>query len=127
VVLRDFGMRGVLMFPTSFPACLQAFSKHSTAVIITLFSGNLFFNILANSSFKYSSASPTWRSFLVWQIIGNLAGLITVLTLTGLLHYLPLSLVFPVTTGLAIIGVQVVSSRILFGETITTNQWLELY
>ncbi len=112
------------MIPAYFRAYIQALSEHSTAVIVVLLSGNLLFNILANSCFKVSSTSSTWRAFLVWQIIGNLAGLITVISLTGLLHYLPLSFVFPVTTGLAVIGVQIVSSRILFGESVTSTQWL---
>lgn len=45
------------------------------------------------------------------------------LTLTGLLHYLPLHVVFPVTTGMAVIGVQVVAAGFLFGETIRPAQW----
>ena len=58
-------------------------------VIIALFATNIFFNIAANSSFKLSATAPTWRDFLVWQIIGNLAGFVMVLTLTGLLPLQP--------------------------------------
>jgi multidrug transporter EmrE-like cation transporter len=61
---------------------------------------------------------------LAWQVLGNLAGFITVLTLTGLLHYLSLHVVFPITAGLAVVGVQVVAARMLFGEPITQAQWL---
>lgn len=99
----------------------------STGAVVTsavLLAGNLIFNIVANASFKLSAASPTLRGFVGWQIVGNLAGLITVLTLTGLLRHLPLHVAYPVTTGLAVIGVQVVAARWLFGETISSGQWL---
>jgi len=91
---------------------------------LVLVFGNLVFNIVANVGFKLSAASPTWRGFLIWQIIGNLAGFITVLTLTGLLRYVPLHVAYPVTAGLAVVGVQVVAARWLFAETIASGQWL---
>jgi len=50
--------------------------------------------------------------------------LITVLTLTWLLRYLPLHVAYPVTAGLAMIGVQVAAARWLFGEAISAGQWL---
>ncbi len=93
-------------------------------VPLFLLGGNLFFNILANAGFKLSATSSEWRGFLVWQVIGNLAGFITVLTLTGLLRYLPLHVAYPITAGLAVIGVQVVAARWLFGEAISSGQWL---
>ena len=67
---------------------------------------NLLFNVVANASFKVSATSPNWRSFVTWQVIGNLAGFVTVLTLTGLLRFIPLHVAYPVTVGLAVIGVQ---------------------
>ena len=76
-------------------------------VVVALVGGNLLFNVLANASFKVSADSRTWREFLLWQVVGNLAGLVTVLTLTGLLRHMPLHVAFPLTTGLAVIGVQV--------------------
>jgi len=93
-------------------------------VPLVLLGGNLFFNILANAGFKLSAASSGWRGFLAWQVVGNLAGFITVLTLTGLLRYLPLHVAYPITAGLAVIGVQVVAARWLFGEAISSGQWL---
>lgn len=93
-------------------------------VPLVLLGDNLFFNILVNAGFKLSATSSEWRGFLVWQVIGNLAGFITVLTLTGLLRYLPLHVAYPVTAGLAVIGVQVVAARWLFGEAISSGQWL---
>jgi multidrug transporter EmrE-like cation transporter len=93
-------------------------------LILTLFGANLLFNILANSSFKVSAASDTLRGFLTWQVVGNLAGFITVLTLTGLLRYIPLHIAYPLSTGMAVVGVQVIAARLLFHEAIAPMQWL---
>ncbi len=92
-------------------------------LVLVLIAGNFLFNIIANASFKVSADSPTFRTFLIWQVIGNLAGLVTVITLTWLLRFIPLHVAFPLTTGLAVIGMQVVASGFLFGERITTPQW----
>jgi multidrug transporter EmrE-like cation transporter len=97
--------------------------EHSWAVIGILTAANLLFNVIANASFKVSADSRTWREFLFWQVIGNVAGLITVLTLTGLLRFLPLHVAFPLTTGLMVIGVQVGAAYWLFHEPITPIQW----
>lgn len=95
----------------------------TSLTVFILIAFNLFFNILANAAFKVSALSPTWRGILTWQVIGNLAGFITVLTLTGLLRYLPLSVAFPVTTGLTIVGVQVLAARFYFHEPVSAAQW----
>jgi multidrug transporter EmrE-like cation transporter len=94
------------------------------ATVLALIVCNLAFNIVANTGFKLSADSQTWRTFLAWQVIGNLAGFITVITLTGLLRFVPLSVGFPVTTGLAVIGVQVVAARLIFHEAISPARWL---
>lgn len=105
-------------------ALLPELSGRANILIATFILVNLVFNIVANASFKLSAESPNWRGFLTWQVIGNLAGFITVLTLTGLLRYIPLSLAFPLTTGLMVIGVQVVASHWLFGEGISSGRWV---
>lgn len=84
---------------------------------------NFIFNILANMGFKLSALSKDWRAFVFWQVIGNLSGFITVLTLTALLRYLPLSVAFPITTGLAVLGVQVLAAGWYFHEPIRPSQW----
>jgi multidrug transporter EmrE-like cation transporter len=61
---------------------------------------------------------------LVWQLFDNLAGLVTVLSLTGLLRHMPLTVAFPVTTGISIPGVQVVATKCLFHESITPLRWM---
>ncbi|NIO67531.1 MAG: hypothetical protein GTN71_00325 [Anaerolineae bacterium] len=102
----------------------QATATTNAVTVLALMAANLFFNVVANASFKVSATSPNWRSFLTWQVIGNLAGFITVLTLTGLLRFIPLHVAYPVTVGLAVIGVQVGAVRWLFHEPITQAQWL---
>lgn len=93
-------------------------------LVISLLLFNVIFNVIANASFKMSAQSSNWRGFLTWQVIGNMAGLITVLTLTGLLRYIPLHVAFPVTTGLTVIAIQVFASRYIFNEQISLAHWL---
>jgi len=94
------------------------------ALPLALLIGNLLFNVLANASFKLSAVSANWQGFLSWQVLGNLAGFVTVLTLTGLLRYIPLHVAFSVTTGLAVIGVQVFAAQLLFHESVTPGPWV---
>jgi len=42
----------------------------------------------------------------------------------ALRRFLPLHVAFTITTGLAVVGVQVVASVVLFHEMITPSQWL---
>ncbi len=92
--------------------------------MIVLLTVNLAFNIIANAALRVSTHSATWRDVLIWQVIGNLAGFVTVITLTGLLHYTPLSIAFPVTEGLSVLGVQLVAAACLFREPINFTQWI---
>jgi multidrug transporter EmrE-like cation transporter len=85
---------------------------------------SVIFNIVASSGFKMSAASTNWRSFLAWQVVGNFAGLVTVIALTGLLRLTSLHVAYPVTTGLSVVGVQVVAAALLFREAISPAQWL---
>ncbi len=85
---------------------------------------NLVFNILGNACFKLSALSSNWKGLVGWQVVGNLAGFVTVLTLTGLLKYLPLHVAQPMTQGLAIIGVQIVAAKLFFHEVISPTQWI---
>jgi multidrug transporter EmrE-like cation transporter len=93
-------------------------------LILGLFAVNLVFNILGNASFKLSALANNWKGLVGWQIVGNLAGFVTVLALTGLLKYLPLHVAQPICQGLAIIGVQIVASWLFFHESISTTQWV---
>ncbi len=111
------------MFHPNSQTTSQASSGSDALASAILIGGNLIFNILANASFKLSAASLDWRQFLTWQVVGNLAGFVTVLTLTGLLRFLPLHIAYPVTAGLAVIGVQVIAAVWLFGESVSSAQW----
>ena len=99
----------------------ELFSRNLPLTLIVV---NLVFNIVANACFKISANSGAWSKFLFWQVIGNIAGLITVLTLTALLKFIPLEVAFPVTTGLAVIGVQIVASHWFFHEEISPAHWV---
>ncbi len=85
---------------------------------------HMFMTTLASAGFKLSAGSSDWRGFWLWQIAGNLAGFAGVLALTGLLRLVPLHVAYPVTQGLAVIGVQVLSAWLFFRETIELTQWL---
>jgi len=104
----------------SLPASLSA----NVIILIVLLASNVLFQVIGNSGFKLSATSGDARGFWTWQVIGNLAGLASVITITALLRFLPLSLVFPVTTGLTVIGIQVVAAGFLFRESISPVQWL---
>jgi len=112
------------MYRSQIQSVLTSLSTRTYALILALVVSNLVFTIVANASFKVSSQSTNWRNFLLWQVIGNLAGLVTVITLTWMLRYQPLSVAFPLTTGLGVIGVQIVASGWLFGETVSPLRWL---
>ncbi len=112
------------MYRAQIQSLLTSTSARAYTLILALVLINLAFTIVANASFKVSSNSPNWRNFLFWQVIGNLAGLVTVITLTWLLRYQPLSVAFPLTTGLGVIGVQIVASGWMFHEIISPQRWL---
>jgi hypothetical protein len=100
----------------------NALQAKSLPVVVILIIVNLLFNIIANAGFMNSAFSPSLGGFLSWQVIGNIAGFLTVLTLTALFRFIPLHVAFTITTGLAVIGVQVVAAGIFFRETITPVQ-----
>jgi multidrug transporter EmrE-like cation transporter len=112
------------MLRTRFDPASLTHPISSFPTVAALLIGCTLFNIVANASFKAAAQSPNWRGFLSWQVVGNLAGFITVLTLTGLLRFIPLAIAFPVTTGLAVIGVQVAAAALIFHEPISPAQWL---
>ena len=105
---------------SSLPVSLPA----SGVILIVLLASNVLFQVIGNSGFKLSASSGDTRGFWTWQVVGNLAGLASVITITVMLRFLPLSVVFPVTTGLTVIGIQVVAAGFLFRESISPVQWL---
>ena len=105
---------------SSLPVSLPA----NVAILIVLLASNVLFQVIGNSGFKLSATSGDARGFWTWQVVGNLAGLASVITITVMLRFLPLSVVFPVTTGLTVIGIQVFAAGFLFRESISPVQWL---
>ncbi len=103
---------------------IQLITEKNIGVLTALLLSNMLFNVLANASFKYSASSMSVGAFIAWQVIGNLAGFVTVITLTGLLKSVPLSTAFPITSGLAVIGVQVIGAYFLFHEPIPLSRWI---
>ncbi len=93
------------------------------AMLAALIALNVVFSVVANAAFRVSARSETWRGVVTWQVAGNLAGFVTVVTLTGLLRYVPLGIAFPVTTGLSILGVQIVAAQWIFNEPVNAMQW----
>ncbi len=112
------------MYRTQIQSVLSSISTRTNLLILALVISNLIFTIIANASFKVSAQSTNWRTFIFWQVIGNLAGFVTVIMLTWLLRYQPLSVAFPLTTGLGVIGVQIIASRWIFGEVISMERWI---
>ena len=112
------------MFRMKLDAVSPLATAHSNVWVGMLLLSNLLFNVVANGSFKISAERHNLRGFVTWQVIGNLAGFITVITLTGLLRFIPLHVAFPVTTGLAVIGVQLIAGKLFFGEEISIERWL---
>jgi multidrug transporter EmrE-like cation transporter len=86
--------------------------------------GHMSLNTVCNVCLKFSADSLNMRSFLMWQVAGNLAGFGGVLLFTALLRYIPLNIAFPLTQGLAMVGVQVIAARLLFHESLTPAQWV---
>jgi len=112
------------MHSTKIGAAIAWWRAAGTLRLWLLIALNLTFNILANAGFKLSADSATRTGFLLWQIAGNLAGLITVLTLTAILRIIPLHIAYPLPVGLAVIGVQVCAAHLLIREPVSLRQWL---
>jgi len=95
-----------------------------TLAIAGLILTSIFFIVVSNVAFKWSAASHGLRGFLWWQMVGNVAGFLSVVTFTLLLRLIPLYLAYAFTAGLGFVSVQVIGARFIFGEAITTSQWL---
>jgi len=85
---------------------------------------NATFNTLGNFFFKRSATGRGFWGFWGWQSAGNIIGFGGVLVYTAALHFLPMSVVFPVAQGLSVLGVQVIAARLAFKERIRPVHWL---
>ncbi len=84
---------------------------------------NLGVNTGAHICLKRSAASARARTFVFWQVLGNLAAFLGVLAYTAVLRDLSLHVAYPLTEGLTAIGVQVVGGVIVFREKIPALAW----
>ena len=95
-----------------------------TLAIAGLILTNIFFTVVSNLGFKWSAASSKPRDFLRWQVVGNVAGFLSVLALTGILRFIPLHLASAFTVGLGFVAIQFFGAHLVCGEAITASQWL---
>lgn len=77
----------------------------------------------AHLCLKLSAAGRGAKSFIFWQVLGNLLAFLGVLAFTGLLRGMPLHAAYPLTEGFTAIGVQVVGGVLVFREKITMAAW----
>ena len=96
---------------------------HRSELIGAGIATHLAFNIVAAVAFRLAAQSGSWFAFLVWQVVGNLAGFLTVIALTILLRFIPLSVAYPITTGLSVIGVQVIAASLVLHEPLPLRVW----
>lgn len=92
---------------------------------ILLLLADVLANTGAHISLKRSAARRGVRLFLLWQVIGNLAGFGGVLAYTALMRGgMSLHVAYPLTEGLTAIGVQIVGGMIVFRERISPVTWV---
>ena len=94
-----------------------------TVIIAALIIVNLVSFLVRSVAFKWSAMSEHAGGFLRWQIVGNVAGFLTVLSLTGLLKFISLRDANAITVGLSFILVQVVGAHLIFHEPVDTLAW----
>ena len=80
-------------------------------------------NTGAHAALKMSAARRGVKLFVLWQVVGNLAGFLGVLAYTALMRSLSLHVAYPLTEGLTAVGVQLVGGLLLFREKITPLAW----
>jgi multidrug transporter EmrE-like cation transporter len=71
----------------------------------------------ANVFLKMSAGAPDAWTFIFFQAAGNAAGFVGILVYTGLMRTLPLHIAFPLSRGVAVIGVQLAASVLVFRES----------
>jgi multidrug transporter EmrE-like cation transporter len=82
-------------------------------------------NTGAHISLKLSGARKGVKLFLLWQVVGKLAGFVGVLAYTALMRGgIPLHVAYPLTEGLTAIGVQLVGGMVVFREKISPAAWV---
>ena len=85
---------------------------------------NIITNIGATTAFAVSGRSETFRTFLIWQLVGSVFGLGTQLTFAGMVRFSTVQLAAAIGIGLAFLSGEIFTSFTLFKETFTGIQWV---
>ena len=117
--LADGAFRGILI---DMDTRERKQGRGFVAIVFLLLVVNLVFATAANILIKLSSDAATAALFIVFQIAGNVAGLLGVLAYTGVLKRLPLHIGYPLTQGIAAIGVLGFGSVLVFKESFGTRE-----
>jgi len=80
--------------------------------IVGLTLSNLVFSVASNIGFKLSADSVGWQGFLWWQLVGNIAGFLSVIAFTLLLRLISLHVAWAVTAGFGFALVEVFGARL---------------
>jgi drug/metabolite transporter (DMT)-like permease len=93
-------------------------------IVAALIVVNLVSFLVRSVAFKWSAMAENTAGFLRWQIVGNTAGFVTVLSLTALLKFISLRDANAITVGLSFILVQVVGAHLIFHEPVDSLAWV---
>jgi multidrug transporter EmrE-like cation transporter len=88
--------------------------------------GHTVMNVFSNIFYKKSADVKGIARFGLWQIVAGTFSFIGVLSYTFSLKYLPVSVAFPVTQGLAVVGVTIIGAWLVYKEKIQRIQWLAM-
>ena len=88
--------------------------------------GHTAMNVISNILYKRSAMVKGIARFGLWQIIAGTFSFVGVLSYTFALKYLPVSIAFPVTQGLAVVGVTIIGAKLVYKEKIQRIQWLAM-
>lgn len=98
--------------------------RYGAITTVGLIALNQLMNIGATTGFAISGRGETFRSFLLWQIIGSVFGLGTQLTFAGLVRVSSVQLASAVGIGMAFVSAEVFSAYGFFRESFSGAQWL---
>ena len=93
---------------------------------VFLILGHTAMNVLSNIFYKKSAMVKGVGRFGLWQLIAGTFSFVGVLSYTFSLRYLPVSVAFPVTQGLAVVGVTIIGAWLVYKERIMKIQWMAI-
>jgi multidrug transporter EmrE-like cation transporter len=81
-------------------------------------------NTGAHVCLKFSARRKGVKLFVLYQVVGNLAGFLGVLAYTALLRTMSLHVAYPLTEGITAIGVLLVGGMFVLKEDIRPLAWV---